>query len=58
MMAVLGAPEALPEKERHAIEAGREIVDSYPPDLPVGIGIATGLAYAGNTLPLARAERA
>ena len=48
MMAVFGAPEALAEKERHAIEAAREIVDSSPPELAVGIGIATGPAYAGN----------
>ena len=35
MMAVFGAPEALAEKERHAIEAAREIVDSSPPELAV-----------------------
>jgi adenylate cyclase len=48
MLAVFGAPEPLAEKERRAVEAAREIVDSSPADLRVGIGIATGLAYAGN----------
>jgi class 3 adenylate cyclase len=48
MMAVFGAPEALAEKERRAVEAAREIVDTSPANLRVGIGIATGLAYAGS----------
>jgi class 3 adenylate cyclase len=48
MMAVFGAPETLAEKERRAVEAAREIVDTSPAELRVGIGIATGLAYAGN----------
>jgi class 3 adenylate cyclase len=48
MMAVFGAPESLAEKERRAVEAAREIVDTSPADLRVGIGIATGLAYAGS----------
>ena len=48
MMAVFGAPEPLAEKERRAVEAAREIVDGSPAALRVGIGIATGLAYAGN----------
>ena len=48
MLAVFGAPEALAERERRAVEAAREIVDSSPPDLQVGIGIATGAAYAGS----------
>ena len=48
MMAVFGAPEALADKERRAVEAAREIIDTSPADLPVGIGIATGLGYAGN----------
>ena len=48
MMAVFGAPEPLAAKERAAIEAAREIVDSSPGDIAVGVGIATGPAYAGN----------
>jgi class 3 adenylate cyclase len=48
MMAVFGAPEAVTDKERRAVEAAREIVDSSPADLRVGVGIATGPAYAGN----------
>ena len=48
MMAVFGAPEPLAGKERAAIEAAREIVDSSPRDIAVGVGIATGPAYAGN----------
>ena len=48
MMAVFGAPEAVADKERRAVEAAREIVDSSPANLRVGVGIATGLAYAGN----------
>jgi class 3 adenylate cyclase len=48
MMAVFGVPEAVTDKERRAVEAAREIVDTSPVDLRVGIGIATGLAYAGN----------
>jgi adenylate cyclase len=48
MMAVFGAPEPLAAKERQAVEAAREIVDSSPEGLAVGLGIATGLAYAGN----------
>jgi class 3 adenylate cyclase len=48
MMAVFGAPEPLAAKERQAVEAAREIVDSAPEGLAVGLGIATGLAYAGN----------
>jgi class 3 adenylate cyclase/transposase len=48
MMAVFGAPEPLAAKERQGVEAAREIVDSSPEGLAVGIGIATGLAYTGN----------
>ena len=48
MMAVFGAPEAIADKERRAVEAAREIVETSPPELPVGIGIATGPVYAGN----------
>ncbi len=59
MMAVFGAPEPLLEKERAAVDAGREIVtavrllalgetrmESRP--LEVGVGIATGKAFVGN----------
>jgi class 3 adenylate cyclase len=48
MMAVFGAPEALAEKERHAVEAARRIVDSMPMPLAVGVGIATGTAFVGS----------
>ena len=48
MTAIFGAPLALAAKEREAVEAAREIVDSSPPGLAVGLGIATGLAYAGG----------
>jgi adenylate cyclase len=54
MMAVFGAPEALPDKERAALRAARRIAaeveglehESRP--LAVGIGIATGRGYVGN----------
>src|SRR4029453_8654002 len=58
-VAAFGAPEPLAEKERAAVEAGREIVatvrslalgqmqsDRQP--LEVGVGIATGQAFVGN----------
>jgi class 3 adenylate cyclase/glucose uptake protein GlcU len=48
MMAVFGAPEPLDHKERRAVEAAREIVDSSPADLSVGVGIASGLGFSGN----------
>ncbi len=56
MMAVFGAPRALPAKERAAVEAGIAIVDvvgSLPgraegDRLSVGVGIASGQAYVGN----------
>ncbi len=48
MMAVFGAPEPLPEKERRAVEAAREIVEKLATGLAVGVGVATGPAYAGN----------
>jgi class 3 adenylate cyclase len=59
MMAVFGAPDALVEKERAAVQAGREIVtavralalgETRPESRPleVGIGIATGPAFVGN----------
>ncbi len=48
MMAVFGAPEGLAQKERRAVEAAREIVDSTRGALPVGVGVATGAAYSGN----------
>lgn len=56
MMAVFGAPEALPDKERCAVESAREIVaevQSLPglsaggDRLDVGVGVATGPAYVG-----------
>jgi adenylate cyclase len=48
MMAVFGAPEALPKKEHSAVEAARKIVDSMPSHLAVGIGVATGPAFVGS----------
>jgi class 3 adenylate cyclase len=59
MMAVFGAPEPLADKERAAVEAGREIVDAVDAlviegetgdstRLSVGVGIATGDAFVGN----------
>jgi adenylate cyclase len=56
MMAVFGAPLPLPDKERAAVSAGREIVDAMPSigvdpgarALSVGVGIATGSAFVGS----------
>jgi adenylate cyclase len=48
MMVVFGAPEPLPRKELQAVEAARRIVDSMPPTLSVGVGIATGSAFVGS----------
>ena len=58
MMAVFGAPDPLPDKERRALAAARQIVievsalRSHLPDprggeLAVGVGLATGAAYVG-----------
>lgn len=54
MMAVFGAPLPLPEKERAAVNAAREIIAGLEgvaaegaPPISVGIGIATGSAYVG-----------
>jgi class 3 adenylate cyclase len=48
MMVVFGAPEPLARKELHAVEAAREIVDSMPAKLSVGVGVATGSAFVGS----------
>jgi class 3 adenylate cyclase len=48
MMAVFGAPDALANKERAAVQAGREIVEGMPETLRVGVGIATGEAVVGS----------
>jgi class 3 adenylate cyclase len=56
LLAVFGAPDALPRKERAAVEAARETLDAVEalareegsPPLAVGVGIATGSAYVGN----------
>jgi class 3 adenylate cyclase len=48
MMVVFGAPEALPRKELHAVEAARRIVDSMPAPLSVGVGVATGSTFVGS----------
>jgi adenylate cyclase len=66
MMAVFGVPTALPNKERCAVEAGREIVTAMSAPraldatsqgviLPVGIGIATGAALVGTIQAVDRA---
>lgn len=58
MMAVFGAPDPLPDKERRALAAAREIVvevsalrslasDSAGAEFAVGVGLATGIAYVG-----------
>ncbi|MDJ0866278.1 MAG: adenylate/guanylate cyclase domain-containing protein [Myxococcota bacterium] len=56
LMAVFGAPAALPEKERAAVQAACVIVESMAAErqsddrepLSVGVGVATGLAFVGN----------
>jgi class 3 adenylate cyclase len=48
MLVVFGAPEPLPRKELCAVEAARRIVDSMPPALAVGVGIATGNVFVGS----------
>jgi class 3 adenylate cyclase len=51
MMAVFGAPNPLPDKERAAVAAGREILDSLASlgePISVCIGIATGEAFVGD----------
>jgi class 3 adenylate cyclase len=64
LLAVFGAPDPQPAKERMAIAAARDILAAVPalrvdPDgasdaIDVGIGIATGRAFVGN---LATADR-
>jgi adenylate cyclase len=56
MMAVFGAPQELPHKERSGVAAAREIAREMlsrwtlpqGPSPPVGVGVATGEAYVGN----------
>ncbi len=59
MMAVFGAPQALPNQERAAVETARDILVAMEslrlegagadsPPLSVGVGIATGEAFVGN----------
>jgi len=48
MMAVFGAPQALEKKERAALEAARELIESLGGGISVGVGIATGEAYVGS----------
>jgi class 3 adenylate cyclase len=52
MMAVFGAPEEIPEKERAAVFAARELCAAVPAldaegELSVGVGVATGPAFVG-----------
>ena len=58
MLAVFGAPDEVPMKERAAVQAARDIVaamaalpgpgDGGQPALAVGVDIATGPAFVGN----------
>jgi class 3 adenylate cyclase len=55
MMAVFGALDPLPDKERAALRSAREIVEQMPVlgsfaggKLEVGVGIATGPAFVGS----------
>ncbi len=59
-MAVFGAPQALADKERAAVLAGREIIDAVrsvarsgeapgPAEISVGAGIATGAAFVATS---------
>ena len=48
LMPVFGAPDPLARKEQQAVEAARRIVDSMPPTLAVGVGVATGEAFVGS----------
>ena len=53
MMAVFGAPQPLPEKERAAVAAGREIVEAMSvvegaEPISVGVGLASGAAFVGS----------
>jgi class 3 adenylate cyclase len=58
MLAVFGAPDEIPMKERAAVAAARAIVVAVAalpgpgggtqPALAVGVGIATGVAFVGN----------
>lgn len=56
LMAVFGAPADLPEKERAAVKAGREIIEAVrslrapnrDQEISVGVGIATGPAFVGS----------
>jgi class 3 adenylate cyclase len=55
LMAVFGAPEPVAQKERAAVEAGRDLIDAVrrlvvedAGPLSVGVGIATGPAWVGD----------
>jgi class 3 adenylate cyclase len=55
MMVIFGAPDDLPDKEYAAVAAARSIVRSLDGQwkprnrlLPVGVGVATGMAYVGD----------
>jgi class 3 adenylate cyclase len=59
MMAVFGAPHALPAKERAAVEASVAVAKAVRAldleGLDVGLGIATGEAFVGNIRAVDRA---
>jgi class 3 adenylate cyclase len=58
MMALFGAPDAAPRKERAAVEAGRDLLAAMAAltpegqeggrSLSIGVGIATGPAFVGD----------
>jgi len=59
LMAVFGAPEALPQRERAALQAALELAEQVPPvigepsdgdQLVLGIGVASGRGFVGDVV--------
>jgi adenylate cyclase len=57
MMAVFGAPQPVPDKEKAAVATGREIIErvgsidassTATASISVGVGVATGAAFVGS----------